>query len=112
MTKRSTAKPEQAFIQPVTFSPYTIRRHHEQLAEWVAANGLDPYEVSGHHPIRVEQGDDGPVIRHHAFVRSTDGKIQTGDTNEVLATERTAPCTVPPPDLGASTTHDNTEAGE
>lgn len=88
----------------VVFSPYVIRRHREQLAKWVTANGIEPNDVPDHHPLRVEEGTDGPVIRYRAYVRSEQGRVQSDPihSGEALTEERTAPCTVPPPDLGAS----------
>lgn len=112
-TTGSKAKPE---IRPVTFSPYLIRRHRSRLAEWVKANGLNPNDIPLTHPIRVEDGDDGPVIRYVAYAR-TEEDVQQADSihsDEVPTVERTAPCTVPPPDLGAPAPQLGTadEAGE
>jgi hypothetical protein len=114
MTKRPTAKPEQSAIQPVTFSPYFIRRHHAQLSEWAQANGLDPADIPHTHPIRVEEGDDGPVIRFHVVVRDGSGEVQSDsvEAGDLVTTERTVPCAVPPPDLDTPAVRHGTEAGE
>lgn len=100
--------------QAVTFSPYLIRRHREQLAEWVQANELDPADIPDHLPLRVEEGKGGPVIRYHAYVRDDDGHTQVDPihSDDVVTTERTAPCTVPPPDLGGATRPEAEPSGE
>lgn len=95
------AKPK---VNAVIFSPHLIRRHRARLCEWAKANGLDPDTIPDTHPIRVEDGEDGTVIRYRAFVLTDDRhkQVDPTDPNEVLTEERTAPCTVPPPNLGAT----------
>lgn len=92
----------------VTFSPYLIRRHREQLAKWMKANGLDPSDIPDDYPLRVEEGEGGTVIRYRAYVRTEDGSAQPDPdhSDEVLTEDRTVPCTVPAPDLD----HPGTEA--
>lgn len=110
MTKQDSRKPD---IQPVTFSPYLVRRHHARLRDWLQANGIDPATVSTTHPIRVEEGKGGPVIGYRVGVLA-DGdeqQTETEQTGEELTEDRTAPCTVPPPDLG-TTAQPEHEAGE
>ncbi|MGA4864117.1 hypothetical protein ACPB9J_15870 [Streptomyces lavendulocolor] len=88
----------------VTFSPYIIRRHREELSSWVQANGLNADVIPLDHPIQVEEGEGGPVIRYRAYLLDDDGRAQSDrfESGELLTEERTTPCTVPPPDLGAS----------
>lgn len=114
MTKQPTVKPGRPAIQPVTFSPHLIRRHHKQLTDWLAANGIDPATIPTTHPIRVEQADDGPVVRFHAVARDDSSTVQGGSVgpDEVGTTECTAPCTVPPPDLDTPAARRGTEADE
>lgn len=109
MTKQDS-KPS---IQPVTFSPYLIRRHRQQLSDWVQANGLDPDHITVHHPIRVEEGKGGPVIHYRAYILADDGAKQSDpdQPDRALTESRTAPCTVPPPDLRVAAQPD-AEAGE
>ncbi|WP_432136818.1 hypothetical protein [Streptomyces sp. bgisy154] len=87
---------------PITITPEEVTTHREDLAAWVQANGIDPHTVPLGHPIRVEKGVAGPVIVYRAYVRNERGWLQIDPENddEALTVECTAPCTVPPPDLG------------
>jgi hypothetical protein len=97
---KSTARLDAAGAA-VTFSPYLIRRHREELNGWLEANGLNAGVIPDHHPIRVEQEQDGTVIRYQAYVLDGDGEPQLdrASSDDALTEERTAPCTVPPPSL-------------
>ncbi|MFC5802793.1 hypothetical protein [Streptomyces formicae] len=113
-TARATTARERAAQVVATFSPYLIRRHRAQLCTWAEANGLDPDAIPDTHPIRVEEGESGTVIRYRAFVLTDSGHTQPdpSDTTEVLTEECTAPCTVPPPDLGATARPDPYAEGD
>ncbi|GFH34304.1 hypothetical protein SCWH03_05180 [Streptomyces pacificus] len=90
----------------LTIPPEVIPLHLPELRAWVEANGLDPHDLPMCHPIRVEEGEGGAVIRYRAFVRDADGRKQVdpGNPDEVWTEERTVPCAVPPPRLGGSAT--------
>lgn len=87
----------------LTIPPEVIEAHRPVLADWVQANGIDPRTVPLHHPIRVQEGEGGAVI-FRAFVLDEHGslKVNPDQPDEIMAVERTMPCTVPPPDLGAT----------
>ncbi|KAB1146817.1 hypothetical protein F7R91_14665 [Streptomyces luteolifulvus] len=81
---------------PVTFSPYLMRRHTEQLAGWLHANGVDPDDVAIDHPISVVDG----VIHYHAADLDRSGEsTDDSEVDEAITVERTARCVEPAPDL-------------
>jgi hypothetical protein len=110
---RTTARLD-ATDSAVTISPYLIRRHREELNSWVRANGLNPEIIPDHLPIRVEEGSDGCVIRYWIYVLDEEGQSQPDPTElgALTTEERTAPCTVPPPDLGSVVQPESDPKGE
>lgn len=70
----------------------------EEISAWVAANGIDPDDVSTDHDLTVEDGPDGRVIRYRAYLRALDGRKCHEDGVGPASEERTAPLTVEPPD--------------
>lgn len=81
---------------PVAFSPYLMRRHHQQVAGWLHANGVDPDDVAFGHPVSVIDG----TIHYRAVDLGSDGQPADGSSvDEATTVERTARCARPAPDL-------------
>jgi hypothetical protein len=93
VTGKTNAKQTEGSQAPVTFSPYLMRRHHEQLADWLHANGVDPDIVATDHPVSVVDG----TIHYHAT--ELDSSDQATDDSDAVTVERTARCVEPAPDL-------------
>lgn len=70
----------------------------EEISGWVAANGIDPDDVSTDHELTVESGPDGRVIRYRAHLRALDGCKYHVDGAGPATEERTVPMVVEPPD--------------
>lgn len=70
----------------------------EEISAWVAANGIEPADVSTNHDLTVEDGPDGRVIRYRAYLRTLDGAKYHVDGVGTAMEERTTPLTVEPPD--------------
>lgn len=87
---------------PLAFSPDDLHQHRQQLCQWVKANGLNPHDIPDTHPLRVEEGQDGPAIRYQCFVRNEHGDKMRHprSPDEVWTVEAITPCTIPPPRLG------------
>lgn len=84
-----------------TIPPETIQAHVDVLRDWARANGLDPRDVPLDHPIRVEEGEGGTVIRYRAYVRTEHGCLtrSSDDPSHARTEARTTPCAVPLPPL-------------
>lgn len=96
MTGKPSPKRTEDRKAPVTYSPYLMRRHHEQVADWLQANGVDPDVVAIDHPISVVDG----VIHYH--VTDLDDAGQQAEDVEAVApaaVARTARCVEPAPNL-------------
>lgn len=71
----------------------------EEIAGWVAANGVDPDDVSTDHGLTVEDGPDGQVIRFRAYRRALDGAKYVDElAGGAAVEERAVPLVVEPPD--------------
>lgn len=70
----------------------------EEVAAWVAANDIEPDDVSTDHDVTVEDGPDGRVIRYRAYLRALDGCKYHVDGVGPASEERTAPLRVEPPE--------------
>lgn len=70
----------------------------EEISAWVAANGIEPDDVSTNHDLTVEDGPDGRVIQYRAYLRTLDGAKYHVDGVGAAMEERTTPLTVEPPD--------------
>jgi hypothetical protein len=71
----------------------------EEISAWVAANGIDPADVSTGHDLIVEDSPDGRQIWYRAFLRALDGSKYVDEHAGGAATEeRTAPLIVLPPE--------------
>lgn len=71
-----------------------------EISAWVAANGIEPDDVSTDHDLIVEDGPGGRVIRYRAYLRALDGwRYVDGRTGDAAMEERTVPLTVEPPDV-------------
>jgi hypothetical protein len=84
----------------VIFTPDQMYRmpdaERAQAMAWIRANGLDPEDISIDGPISLDEVDGQPVIRYHAFVRTTEGKKQhRPDCDAVWLEERTTPLIIP-----------------
>lgn len=77
---------------------HIAQRRAEEISAWVAANGIDPDDVSTDHDLTVEDGPDGRVIRYRAYLRALDGCKYHVDGVGAASEERTTPLTVEPPD--------------
>lgn len=70
-----------------------------EISAWVAANGIEPDDVSTDHDLTVEDGPDGRVIRCRAYLRALDGARYVDERSGGPASEeRTAPIVVEPPE--------------
>ena len=95
-SKPSTRKAEASTAASVTYSPHLMRRHREQVADWLHANGVDPNLVSADHPIQVK----GDTIHYQAFDLDTEGKrVMDEGASSAVTVARTARCDRPAPDL-------------
>ena len=91
-SKSSASKTVASKPATVTFSPYLMRRHREQLADWLHANGVDVEVVSMQHAIHVE----GDTIRYRAFDLSTDVQAtKDGPAGDAGTVQQTARCNRP-----------------
>lgn len=70
----------------------------DEISAWVAANGIEPDDVSTDHDVIVEEGPDGRVIRYRAYLRALDGCKYHVDGVGPASEERTVPLAVEPPD--------------
>lgn len=71
----------------------------EEISTWVAANGIDPDDVSTNHDLTVEDGPDGRTIRYRAYLRTLEGARYHVDGQDCAAPEeRTVPLAVEPPE--------------
>lgn len=71
----------------------------EEISAWVAANGIEPDDVSTDHNLTVEDGPGGHVIRCRAYLRTLDGARYHVDGQDGAASEdRTVPLVVEPPE--------------
>ena len=98
MTSKSsgTSRTEASKAASVILSPYLMRRHREQVADWLHANGVDPNLVSADHPIQVK----GDTIHYRAFDLDTEGKpVMDEGAGSAVTVARTARCDRPAPDL-------------
>jgi len=95
-SKPSPSKATASKAASVVLSPHLMRRHREQVADWLHANGVDPNLVSADHPIQVK----GDTIHYRAFDLDTDGKpVVDEDAGSAVTVARTARCDRPAPDL-------------
>ncbi|MFF6781432.1 hypothetical protein [Streptomyces sp. NPDC012510] len=69
-----------------------------EISAWVAANGIEPDDVSTDHDLTVEEGADGRVIRYRAYLRNAEGARCHVDGVGAASEERTTPLTVEPPE--------------
>lgn len=91
-SKQSPRKTEASTPATVHLSPHWIRRHREQLDDWLHANGIDPDVVSPDHAIRVE----GNTITYWAYGSGTTGGPEVDpETGQAVTVEQTARCTRP-----------------
>lgn len=76
----------------------TVR--HEELKQWLRANGIDPADVPLHDEITIELltfGGDR-AIHHTAYLRNADGKKYLDEATDDAAQEaRIVPLTTDPP---------------
>lgn len=77
---------------------HTAQGRAVEISGWVAANGIEPADVSTDHDLTVEDGTDGRVIRFQAFLRALDGCKYHVDGVGPATEERTTPLVVEPPD--------------
>jgi hypothetical protein len=71
----------------------------EEISAWVAANGVEPDDVSTDHDLTVEDSPDGRLIRYQAYLRALGGARYRVDGQDGPASEeRTVPLAVEPPD--------------
>ena len=76
----------------------------EEISAWVAANGIEPDDVSTDHDLIVEEastltGGPGPLrLRYTAYLRTLDGAKYHVDGVGPAVEERTVPLVVEPPD--------------
>ena len=71
----------------------------EEISGWVAANGIDPDDVSTDHDLTVEDGPNYRVIRYRAYLRALDGAKYVDElAGGAAVEERTVPLVVEPPD--------------
>ena len=70
----------------------------EEISAWMAANGVDPDDVSTDHDLTVEAGPNYRVIRYRAYLRALDGCKYHVDGVGPATEERTVPLVVEPPD--------------
>lgn len=78
---------------------HVSQRRAEEISAWVAANGIDPDDVSTDHDLTVEDGPDGRVIRYRAYLRNANGARYRADgENGAASEERMTSLTVEPPD--------------
>lgn len=70
----------------------------EEISAWVAANGVEPDDVSTDHDLTVEAGPNYLVIRYRAYLRALDGCKYHEDGAGPATEERTVPLVVEPPD--------------
>jgi hypothetical protein len=52
----------------------------EEISAWMAANGVEPDDVSTDHDLTVENGPNYRVIRYQAYLRALDGCKYHEDT--------------------------------
>lgn len=83
-------------ISNETLWPLHVRQGRaEEISAWVAANGIDPADVSTSHDLIVEDSPDGQLIRYRAFLRALDGcKYEDERAGGPAVEERTTPLTV------------------
>ena len=78
---------------------HIAQRRTEEISAWVAANGIDPDDVSVDHDLTVEDSPDGLVIRCRAYLRNANGaRYRVDGEDDAASEERTVPLTVEPPD--------------
>jgi hypothetical protein len=70
----------------------------DEISTWVAANGIEPDDVSTNHDLTVEDGPDGRMIRCRAYLRTLDGARYHVDGQGPASEERTVPLVVEPPE--------------
>lgn len=70
----------------------------EEIAAWVAANGIDPADVSTSHDLTVEDGPDGQVIRYRAYLHTRDGAKYADGAGAAASEERAARLRIDPPE--------------
>lgn len=70
----------------------------EEISAWVAANGIEPDDVSTDHDLIVEDGPDGRVIQYRAYLRALDGARYHVDGVGPASEERSVPLVVEPPE--------------
>lgn len=86
-------------ISNKTLWPLHVRQGRaEEISAWVAANGIEPDDVSTDHALIVEGDPAGRVIRHRAFLRTLDGAKYHVDGDGPASEERTVRLTVEPPE--------------
>lgn len=81
---------------PNSETPYGPR---EAVAEWLAANGIDPNDVPLHSAIVIERDPlEGRSIRHTAMLRNAAGLLEHDwRTDAPKAEQRTTPLKAEPP---------------
>jgi hypothetical protein len=77
---------------------HIAQRRTEEISAWVAANGIDPDDVSVDHDLTVEDSPDGLVIRYRAYLRALDGCKYVDGTGGPASEDRAVPLVVEPPD--------------
>lgn len=71
----------------------------EEISAWVAANGLDPADVSTDHDLIIEDAAGVLSVRFTAYLRALDGAKYVDDRLGAAAVEgRTVPLVVLPPE--------------
>ena len=78
---------------------HTRQGRADEISAWVAANGLDPADVSTDHDLIVEDEAGILSIRFTAYLRALDGAKYVDDRlGGAAVTERRVPLLVLPPD--------------
>ena len=70
----------------------------EEIAAWVAANGIDPDDVSTDHDLTVEDNPAGRVIRYRAYLRALDGAKYVDGAGRAASEELAVRLRVEPPE--------------
>lgn len=71
----------------------------EEISTWVAANGIDPDDVSTNHDLVVDDTSSPAMLRYTAFLRALDGARYVDErAGGPASEERTVPLVVEPPD--------------
>ncbi len=86
--------------EPDEYLEFLGTARHEEMKVWLAANGIDPADVTVRAPISVGPltPGDSPTIRYTTHLRTAEGhKYLDEATGEAAQEERTVPLLVDPP---------------